>query len=591
MPNPKHKLTIGSTVFECEVLTDAKVTQLEDSFDNATIILDDVSIYTSGLAVPKETITLEVTNEGNAYPTNPLFSGMIRFPIVEVGDKNRLTLSCLGTGYGLGNMAVAEEYGSQSRNNTLNTITEILTDSSNGIIPAFVNKKLNDTASGYSYDVSATVETISDDIPYICFPYKPAHNSINDLVDLISAIKAPAAGCHWIVTTDSKFRLKTVGTNQSGWTKYFSGATNTDAKSTLSYGEDYEASNFQHLPMEINTVVYYGLWRRPSNGDGWTENDISGWGSSGVTLSSDATYHIVGAKSLRATADNTNLNSFYYPTAKNAAWNITTWGNGSSQYIPTLNFYVSKNTHITNLLVEMHTDAANFFTTQQIGYGTTYLTEDNKFYHFTIPIGQLWDDTNAPDTKIVWSSGLGGTGDWSNINWVSFSYTNGATEFINIDGFHFGSIPLCRVATNSDITPDAMTFINDNQGKDDSLIAADDSGVMAQLAKAALLRETYDAYVGSLKTQMFQTALPGQLWHTFGADYRATKLEHEIHADKYSTTLYLTDDLINGKTRIRYDDLNKVNAAIRPEWQDRQAASIKANGVDWTIPRLVKDYA
>ncbi|MFA5365198.1 MAG: hypothetical protein WC325_08475, partial [Candidatus Bathyarchaeia archaeon] len=114
MSNPKHKLTIGTTVFECEVLTDAKVTMTENTFDNATITLDDVSLYTGGLAVPKTDIKLEVTNEGSSYPATPLFYGKIRFPIVEVNVKNRLTLSCLGKGYGLGNMLVPTEYGSQS---------------------------------------------------------------------------------------------------------------------------------------------------------------------------------------------------------------------------------------------------------------------------------------------------------------------------------------------------------------------------------------------------------------------------------------------------------------------------------------------
>lgn len=590
MANPKHKLTIGTTEFECEVLTDAKVTQLEDSFDNATITLDDVSLYTSGLAVPKAVIKLEVTNEGIAYPANPMFLGTIRFPIIEVNTKNKLTLSCLGAGHGLGNMLVAGEFGVQSIIPTIKTIKDIIADSANGIIPNFVNKKLGGAASGYTYDVATTVEAITGDIPYISFPYKPAHSSINDLVDLITAIKAPNPGCHWIVTTDGKFRLKTVGANQAGWTKYYGGADNTAAQATLSYGEDYESSNFELIPQEINTVVYYGNWRRPSNGDAWTEASAAGWGSSGVTLSIDNALHIVGAGSLKASTDNTgSTNTLYYPAAKTAAWDFTLLGN--PQAVPTVNFYVSKHQNVNSLQLRMWTSAGNYFQTGNFGVGATYLETNDRFYHFSVPIGRNWSYA-ANTSGLKWGGFDVGTPDWANINAIEYLlYTPFANQTVNIDGLHFGSVPICRVATDSSISPDCMTLIVDDQGKDDSMVATDDSGIMAQLCRAELLRQTTEAYIGSLKTQMCPTALPGQLWHSVGSDFRATKLEQEIHADAYSTTLYLTDDLLNGRTRMRHDDTNKVYASIRPEWQDRKASNISAGSVDWTVPRLVKDYA
>ena len=72
---------------------------------------------------------------------------------------------------------------------------------------------------------------------------------------------------------------------------------------------------------------------------------------------------------------------------------------------------------------------------------------------------------------------------------------------------------------------------------------------------------------------------------------RATKITHVIKGDDYTTILSLTDDITNGRARIRYEDLNKVYASQRPEWQDRAASNIKAGSVDWRITRLTKDYA
>jgi hypothetical protein len=136
-----------------------------------------------------------------------------------------------------------------------------------------------------------------------------------------------------------------------------------------------------------------------------------------------------------------------------------------------------------------------------------------------------------------------------------------------------------------------MQLITDDVGKDDSLKASDTTGLRAQLAYSALLRLQKPSTVGTVETPMIKDALPGQLFSIQGTDYRVTKIIQSISKDGYQSQPSLTDDVTNGRARVRYEDINKIYAAIRPEWQDTQSSSIKAGTVDWRIARLIKDYA
>ena len=76
-----------------------------------------------------------------------------------------------------------------------------------------------------------------------------------------------------------------------------------------------------------------------------------------------------------------------------------------------------------------------------------------------------------------------------------------------------------------------------------------------------------------------------------GTEMRTTKLVHNITVGGGFTTLYLTDDLLNSHPRPFYEEWNKVMAATRPEYQDRQTTSMKAGHIDIRVERLAKDYA
>jgi hypothetical protein len=593
--SPKNKLTLGSKTFECELIS-AKITALECGFDQATIILDETDLYPS-VVKANTVVKLEVTSEGVAYPTNPLFAGICNFPLIDIdgeSDKKTLTLNCLGTGFGLSEMDVATEYGTQSSNPSIATINSIVSDMTTN----YVNKILGGVSSGYTYTNTITTTDINSNLPFISFPYKPAGNSFNDLVDAQTALNDGAAGPHWIVTTDNKIRFKQIGVNQTGWTKYYSGATNTDNKSTLTYGEDYTKINSEPMETEGNYIIYYGIWRRPSNGDLWTNpaNDTeaqSTWlavndGITSSAVTADTTNKVVDTSSVRlTTTSNFVFAEMRYPHSLDAAWNFAGFTDLNT---PNLNFYIIKHGYTSTVdgpEVRLYTDTSNYF---KINVASLVAGSNDVPYHASIPIGYFYG-TKATGTA-AWTPV--GSPDWANINYIGFiGLAPPINSYVCIDGLHFGDAPIVRVAWNSDLPGGfaKMRLITDNTGKDDSLSAADDSGLMACFAHAELLRMQKDTQNLIVKTPMFPTALPGQFWNIQYVDFRASKLIHEIKDDDYYTTLFVTDDLTNGRSRARYEDQNKVWSLLRPEWQDKQASSIKAGNVDYRITRLVKDYA
>jgi len=592
----KFKLTLGTTEYENVKLKYGKNIRNENGFDIATLNLDDTSLFpdtvTAGTAVQ-----LEVAEKGEDYPDNPMFKGVCRFPIVDISGPpkgNTLMLSCLGAGYGLNQMLVAEEYGVQSRNSSVDTIKEILVDVSHGIITNWVNLVMDSVVeSGFAYDVT-DVDAITGTINYIPFPYKPAMAAINDVVDVVTALKAGGAGPHWIVTTDDHLHMKLISSTQAGeWDRYY-GASQANA--TLTYGLDYERANFEKIGPESNYVVYHGVFRKPPR-DVLTES-LVGWDDSDVTLTLTAgggagepADAVAGTYMLKAASEVDGTCYFWYDFP--VACDFTNVGSVNNP--PTVNFLLACNdiSDAVQIGVNLYTnrgvdyfgyvDAAAASTLQ------TELSEDAQFQLISIPIGPYAELYYNRNVKYHWTASTG-SADWADITGVEFQFDGTAErDVIFIDDLRFEGL-LTRVALNSGITPYNMKLITDNVGKDDSLKDGDDSGTMAQLAYAELLRSSKTSYVGWARLKgILPEALPGQLFY-LQQDLRTMKIVHEIDQTGFYTTLYLTDDLTNGRARMRYEDLNKVYAGVRPEFQDRQATSIKAGTLDIDVPRLTVDY-
>jgi hypothetical protein len=596
IPQLLATITHSAVAYTPEVKT-IDVKRIENGFDSATIYIADAKSLNYGLrAAAGDAITLQVKDASDvAYTT--IFNGIIRVCLPNLDSKGQvLVLKCDGAGYGLAEALCGQEYGADSRNPTYDTIGEIVGagDAGVGILHAWVNHYLGSGgASGYAY--TSDLEAMTGTINYISFPYKPANRCIDDLCDLVTAIKAGTAGPHWIVDTDSMLRMKLVNDTQAGWTKYYGDSA---ATATLVQGTDFTSMNFQDLDPEANCVLFYGDWRRPSNGDSWTEGTSESlWNHTATHIEViNDPLSIVGDDCIRIESPDGSNGYAWIPSAQTAGWDFTSIG--TEQNIPSLNWYARVNDNTFGLaLLMMWTSAGNYYYYDF----TSAFTVNDKWYHFSLPIGTYYNFIEEKTTP-KWT--VTGAPNWNNINCVMFMFGGSIGKYLYIDGLHMGGASVCRVAKNStNITAKKLRtrIIVDDVGKDDSLKAADDSGLMAQMAYAELLRLQTTPKVGTVTTPMIKDLLPGQWLHVHALtkadgsfavdkDMRATEIHQIVSEQGFFTNVQVTDDLTNTHARKRYDDINKVLGAFRPEWQDRQAASLKASGIDINVTRLEKDY-
>jgi hypothetical protein len=605
MHNPQIQLIIYAgavpTTYTNDAVESITLRRIENGFDTATIMISDTQGKNYNAKILSgDLVIISIKELDDASYTN-LFAGIadVIIPIKsEMGET--LTIKCNGAGYGLVKTAVGQEYGSQSLNKTVDTASEILTDTNLGIIPKYVNKVMGSaTDSGYAY--TTTLGTLTGTILYLYFPYKPCNKALDDICDLLTAMNAGSSGPHWIVTTDFDLKMKLINEGVTGWPQYYGGNATAG---TLTEGIDFASHNFQKMDVEANYILYYGAFRRPNNGDAWTENNSGLWGHDAhITLADSNSVYQVGAYSLRIESQDGLGGYCYYPPSQNAYWDITKLGNIT--HIPSLNFYVRRSDTIARAWVGLRTGPTPF--TNYFLYNfTDLLSAPNVWFHVSLPIGPYWDAAIPPSETQRWTTG-GTSPSWSRIDFVEFYLLADATKYLYVDGLHFGGAPVCRVAYDStSITNDKLRIkvITDNVGKDDSLKVGDDSGLMAQMAYAELLNGRKTPLIGQVLTPIIKDILPGQWVHIHAkpdstgafkvnADFRVTEIIHTMipkQTDGYKTQLTLTDDLTNSHPRRSFADWNAVIAAQRPNYQDRQAASIKAGDVDVTIQRLEKDY-
>jgi hypothetical protein len=599
---PVLRHTFGSTVV--------------DGFKQGTIVLTENAYWTAGLTyanapaiypTPADigtSVLVEVKDNATDSPWNSgaystLFSGTVLFPDFSFNSASiDVGFQGVGKGYALNMMNCAEEYGTQSKYPALDTLKEILTDASYGIITKWVNKyKGTSTASGYSIDTSNVDvgSAINEVIPFISFPWKPADSCLNDLCDLDTALNASNIGPHWIVDHSGNLRLKQIGTSQTGWTKYYG---NSSANATLIAGEDFFDGDFQPISKEANIVLYYGAWRRPDNGD-FSEGNASSFGTTGGTLtySDDSTYHCVGNYGVRCNNSILGGVTFQYPVTQNAAWDFSSFKDFNT---PSLNFSL-----LISRLMDTNGGALNNFYIKLVTAGggggnfavypgNTNIDKTLEFRHFDYPIGP-----NAGQTSFQYITT--GSPLWSKIDYIEIYVPFNDAGYATLDGLHFGTAPICRIARQTlptegmpigtlGTTSNPMRFkvLTDNIGKDDSLVALDDSGLLAQMAKAELIRLSKTVINGKFTTPLIPDVFPGQYFYIGSKDWRITKITHNLAA--MTSAFEVTDDLTNSHQRLRYEDKNKQFAAMRPEYQDKQATSIKSGAMDIRVLPLEKAY-
>jgi hypothetical protein len=600
MRSPQVYINVGGTDYT-NITMSADVTRVENGFDSATVTLTDYKSVNYPTVTADATIAIYVKDQADVGWTT-IFNGVIVYCTLGKVPET-LVLKCDGSGYGLTRTLCAKEYGSESSlGAAYDTIAEILGDgtSDSGIINAWVNHILGGAASGYTY-TTTNVATIAGTIKYALFPYKPTNKCIDDLCDLVTAIRADATyhpnheGPHWIVDTASNLFVQSLNGTSTNWPLYYGGTVTT----ALVEGTDLLTQSFEKMAIEANHIVYYGVWSRPGSGDAWTENSHTLWDHTVADMEVDSvnTPKIVGGYSLRLNSPTAVGGFAWYPSLKNLAWDITKVA--SPTHTPTLNFYFRRSGAISDVNVALCTS-----TTPDWNYNYGFkadLTNQDEFYHFSFPVGPYWN-LNRDKTNFKWT--VVGTPNWNNINFIEFTWSAANTVYGYLDGLYIGDVPLCRVAYNSTLIGTKKLkskLITDDVGKDDSLVWSDDSGTMAQMALAELLRSQTMPTVGHVTTPMIKDLLPGERLHIHAKlnsagvyqvddDMRVPRLTHHIAPTGFTSEIDLTTDVINSHPRAAHNDLNAVFAATRPEFQDRQAASLKAGGIDINVPRLEKDY-
>jgi len=271
-------------------------------------------------------------------------------PTTALPQGETLLLKAYGFDCALDRMRVAQEYGVESLNPTLDTLLEILTNASYGIITRYVAKYLNEilvlTDSGYSINTANVLDEATS-IKYTHFPYTPANDCFRTLLDLITASKNPSAGLHWTIIPDGTTAylcIDQIGNHTTSAAKWPTRAS----IDPIIQGEDIFFQEWSKQKSEANYVCYFGAYEWPT-GDLLTETAHTLWTGwdplmsvpKAVNLSSDsnAGYYKVGANSLKwdlgvAGAGSTLI---YYPSTKNLNFDITKIC--TKQSIATLDWY------------------------------------------------------------------------------------------------------------------------------------------------------------------------------------------------------------------------------------------------------------
>jgi hypothetical protein len=538
-----------------------------------------------------------------------VFTGRVTtvMPQLIPGVGEVLEALAWGEGNALVKTHCDEAYGVESLNNpTLDTPTEIIED----LITNHINKEFGGAASGYS--IGDKVETINYpdggntfSITHLNSQYLNNFVNINNVCSLANAyaqgLGTPEVSIHWFVDPSGNLYVKKIDDDHSdgNWDRYWGGTAGTDpgtqASSTIVVKEDMLLYDFRKNVEEYaNAIVLSSLLRKPSE-DKVCEGGASLWGQAGggTGISDDATNYVVGANSVKQTT-NGAVTNLYYPSAKNAGWNLNNFG--SQNTIPTLNFYIRMNTELADLDVHLYTSAGNCYYSDLDGK----MASAGKFYYFSLPIGKYHNFK----TDFEWVAS--GAPDWANINWIEFEWDGVDDDYIHIDDIHFSGVVVREARDTSEISAHDLwqKVIRNDTATNDTLIASDDSGTAAQLCYAELLRRSQTPIVSMIQIPMAVDLLPGQTVHPkacqksngdyrVDADYRVK--EHTILIGQaarfggFESRLNLTSDVTNSHAfgvPSQYSLLMEYAGALGHS----EARNLKGGGMDNLIPRLSKNY-
>lgn len=616
IPQQKITVTHNATDYELQNKTlSCKVTLRENAVSSAVFEVNDYKskTYLSKCDVA-DNVKIEMKYKDGTDTYTQVFGGWIENLVPSLTDKEAITVTAYGYGIALSNMLVRHEYGQESNYPTLDTIQEVLTDAGQGVIPKYVEKVLTGDNSGYTINttkVPALAHTTA--YKYLYFPGKPAIKCLQDLVELYGASEAPNAGCHWIIVpsgTTAYLCLATVGNHENPPADVWPTWWNTDqAGSTIEVKKDMVDSRFEKQRSNANFVLFSGVFRRPANGDNWTENNAGDWGVQGNTVAENengAGLYKVGSYSIRGRLANLGeLGDIYYPSS--ADLNLNVENIGTENTIPRISFYARRNANAdvstVRPFLKIGTGAVannNYF----YYYCAQEMTNVDEWKQLSFPLGPYYDlAERAHDVRhFEWRTT--GSPTWVGVDYIKFEfYSDLADARIYIDGLYISGI-VTRAAQDTGLysTQKARMFhIRDDIPKDDSLIASDDSGQIGQLCKGELYRAVTTPIHGRIVIPGKETIKAGQLCHIhFGkksdgsfninSDMRIIEVTHSFAPDGFRTYLTLTDDVKNSYPIQPTDAYNALLEAVKPGFQGRESSSIYAGQVDINQTVLKKSY-
>jgi hypothetical protein len=447
-----------------------------------------------------------------------------------------LQIQCSGWAQALLNALVAKDYGSGSDNPTITSFQATIND----IINNFVNPDGYQLSTTYIQNIAGPPA-----ITYMLFKNDQAFDAIKQSIDLLTAgdpTNATTYPAEFWVDNSENCHLAPLGA-------WGSDPNPSSYPNALSVGSEHILNNFRKDILNLkNKVHFVTAYINPSNRDSFTEGNAGSWsfssngvgGSSIVSDDSSAGNFKVGSKSIKANWATMNpaptTVALNYPSAANLALDVTKLG---GKITPArIIFFVKCDQAIFYPQIQFVTTSPNaVFTSPSLPDVNGVNTSD--WHRFEVFIGPYGDN---------FVSGPGAS--WTNINQIQFLFSFNApgpgggniwVDGVYIEGQnHF-------VATNS-------TKQSQYGTRETSLTSTKHRNATTQqvLAKAELVRLDSPILRGTVQVTGIPDILPGQKVtinapsaNLSNAVLRVLTVKHHYGQDNFTTTLELTDDLIN----------------------------------------------
>lgn len=470
---------------------------------------------------------------------------------------------------------------------------------------------------------------------YLSSPYEPTTALIRDMFDVITASRAidgctREAGFHWWVKPvcgeePSLLMMAPIGNHfldscagfyiENEWQTNYGGGANPEV---IEVKKDMLMKRFSQREVLANYIVNFGKYEIPGSEDSWTEDCIDEWFfldgtyvrgginfASPVTAENDTTNYIIGSASLHMDlgAAGASYAGMVYPNPATYPYHLNLDVNriGTRRSFPKIGLYImKKNLSSVQIWIgtgDIRTDD-NLFKKDV----SALIPNDDEWTWVTVPIGPYYPMKEVNMTP--WTSH--NNPNWNQIDWIMIVAQRPGTgqSDIRVDGLRITGIITRGAYHSGSITANGcrIGLITDNLAKSSILDADDDSGMVAQFAKAELFRSMTQPISGTFMIPLQPNVQPGQIVHihaskqgdeTFNIDIdmRILKIHHHYGMDGAKTNLEVIDDVLNSYVRKPADAYNTVLKATNPDYQNRDLGNLKGRDIDILQDILAKDYA